>query len=230
MPYALFRNSHLSVIYRPMEQEIAPDAEHDSSLPALFQLVTDAMLETEDNVVWESLEDIDGSASRFFDAKFRTAKVTQDFVGRRNEQQQQGYEDGDMALAHQLQEEERERVRRHQAARNARRQQYQRPSAGGSGGTSGGGNVISRMLAARKTNKRTSGAQVQLQNDVAHAMGGQPTSTGSSSRQQQQQQQQDPQLTPAQTEAQAAQAQMRADMGDSSTAGEQKKSKWWKKF
>ncbi|PWN89886.1 hypothetical protein FA10DRAFT_301187 [Acaromyces ingoldii] len=235
VPYALFRNSHLSVIYRPLDQEVAATSgdaiEPGSAPPALYQLVTDATLETEDNVVWESLEDIDGSASRFFDAKFRPAKVTQDFVGRRNQQQQQefgqGYtEDGDMALAQQLQEEERDRVRRHQAARASRRQQQQQQTNfTSSSGGQGGGNVISRMLAARKSNKRAPSSQVHLRNEVADGMGGRPVDA-SSARQQQQQQTQ--QLTPAQTEAQAAQAQMRADLGEGS--GEPKKTKWWKKF
>ncbi|PWN32543.1 uncharacterized protein FA14DRAFT_114243, partial [Meira miltonrushii] len=71
--YALFRNSHLSVLYRPTEEELLQAASSSDmhSQPQLYQLVTDSTLENEDSIVWESVEDIDGSASRFFDGKFR---------------------------------------------------------------------------------------------------------------------------------------------------------------
>ncbi|KAI0069801.1 DUF544-domain-containing protein [Panus rudis PR-1116 ss-1] len=58
---ALFRNSHLSVLYK------SPDPE-DS---ALYSLVTDHVFLHEPSVVWERIEDVDGSASTFVDSDFR---------------------------------------------------------------------------------------------------------------------------------------------------------------
>jgi hypothetical protein len=64
---ALFRNSHLSVLYR----RPASSSPQIFSAPELFTLVTDSTFLNEGNIVWESLEDVDGSASDFFDAGLR---------------------------------------------------------------------------------------------------------------------------------------------------------------
>lgn len=101
---ALFRNSHFSVLYRrpdapPQPSRLAEDgtqagtASRGSSdnnngqgrrLPqaTLFQLVTDQALLHEPNAIWESLEDIDGSASTFFDSALQPARIRQDWVSR----------------------------------------------------------------------------------------------------------------------------------------------------
>lgn len=83
--YALFRNSHLSVLYRRREDEASPNA------PRLFSLVTDSAFIVEDGVVWESLEDVDGAASEFYDAKFQKASIEGgDWVGARDRRQAGG--------------------------------------------------------------------------------------------------------------------------------------------
>lgn len=94
---ALFRNSHFSVLYRrpdtlPQSQQTAQDgsssntgtASQQKRIPqaTLFQLVTDQALLHESNAVWESLEDIDGSASSFFDSALQPARIRQDWVSR----------------------------------------------------------------------------------------------------------------------------------------------------
>lgn len=186
--YALFRNSHLSVVYRPQEEELlnaAAGGNAEGQLldqPQLYQLVTDATLENEDGIVWESLEDVDGSASRFFDGKFRPALVQGDFAGRQpgEDHPQQANEDADMAYAQRLQWQEQQRADRY-------RQRQQRPSHGrqsqtgtGNDRTSassgnGGGNVISRMLAARKQGKQSGGKSGRhLDNNIANTLGGVP--------------------------------------------------------
>src|ERR1700722_2954831 len=55
---ALFRNSHLSVLYR---------SPGDSSL---YTLVTDHVFLHEPSVVWERLEDVEGASSAFVDSEF----------------------------------------------------------------------------------------------------------------------------------------------------------------
>jgi hypothetical protein len=66
---ALFRNSHLSVLYRRPD-----DAESQQTSATLFTLVTDNGFVHEPSVVWESLEDVDGSESSFLDANLRKAR------------------------------------------------------------------------------------------------------------------------------------------------------------
>lgn len=62
---ALFRNSHLSVLYR------RPSLPSSSNGPQLFTLVTDESFAGEQEVVWESLEDVEGGMSEFFDSALR---------------------------------------------------------------------------------------------------------------------------------------------------------------
>lgn len=65
----LFRNSHLSVLYHRLPIEGTPDA------PQLFTLVTDEAFMMEDAIVWESLSDVDGSASMYFNGRFEPVDV-----------------------------------------------------------------------------------------------------------------------------------------------------------
>lgn len=81
---ALFHNSHLTVLYRrppipdtlPSTLPISSQAEQ--KLPTLFTLVTDSIFLNERMVVWESLEDVDGQSSRYFDGSLTEC----DFSGR----------------------------------------------------------------------------------------------------------------------------------------------------
>lgn len=162
--YALFRNSHLSVLYRPTEEELlqaAAGATEMHDQPQLYQLVTDSTLENEDAIVWESVEDVDGSASRFYDGKFRPAHVQQDFVGRTHDRDpDQVAEDADFAYAQQLQEQEHRRAERHRRTADVHRRRPQQQVHPGSGaqGSAGSGNLIARMLANRKTSKHAPNA------------------------------------------------------------------------
>lgn len=98
---ALFRNSHFSVLYRrpdelpydPTAQSAQDNSENNNNVQTgtrtlqlpqatLFQLVTDQALLHEPNAIWESLEDIDGAASTFFDSRLQPAKIRQDWVAR----------------------------------------------------------------------------------------------------------------------------------------------------
>ena len=66
---ALFRNSHLSVLYKHPEG-------------ALYTLVTDSVFFNEPSVVWERLEDVDGGWSTFVDADFvRSSPAGGDYAG-----------------------------------------------------------------------------------------------------------------------------------------------------
>jgi hypothetical protein len=56
---ALFRSSHLSVLFKPEGEE-----------SSLYTLVTDNVFLREPSVVWERLEDIDGGWSTFVDSDF----------------------------------------------------------------------------------------------------------------------------------------------------------------
>ncbi|GJJ08560.1 hypothetical protein Clacol_002779 [Clathrus columnatus] len=99
---ALFRASHLSVLYK------SPDPER----PGLYALVTDQIFSQEPSVVWEHLEDVEGGASSFVDSNFvRSSPAGGDFAGRSAEAVRRDYDfvtiDADEALARQLQEEER---------------------------------------------------------------------------------------------------------------------------
>lgn len=71
---ALFRFNHLSVFYRPTPQ----DASGENLAPALLTLITDEAFLGEDFAVWESLADVDGSASgEIYDGRFRKRQIDQ---------------------------------------------------------------------------------------------------------------------------------------------------------
>jgi hypothetical protein len=78
---ALFRNSHLAVLYKP----------HGSDT-GLYTLVTDHTFTHEETVVWEKLEDIEGS-SQFVDSSFKEATpVGGDYAGETAETVARAYE------------------------------------------------------------------------------------------------------------------------------------------
>jgi hypothetical protein len=67
--FALFRNAHLSVLYK-----------HPAS--TLYTLTTDEVFLREPNVVWEQLEDVDQGGAVFVDARFeRSVAVGGDWAG-----------------------------------------------------------------------------------------------------------------------------------------------------
>lgn len=67
---ALYRNLHLSVLYK--------DAESGS----LYSLVTDDSFAKEPSVVWERMEDVDGGSSVFVDSEFKkSVPFGGDFAG-----------------------------------------------------------------------------------------------------------------------------------------------------
>ena len=76
---ALFRASHLGVLYRRPD---APDASYSMPEASLFQLVTDSTFQHESTIVWESLEDVDGSGSTFYGDDLRPSRFEGDFVSR----------------------------------------------------------------------------------------------------------------------------------------------------
>ncbi|KAF8838025.1 DUF544-domain-containing protein [Paxillus ammoniavirescens] len=142
---ALFRNSHLSVLYK---------SEDDN--PALYSLVTDYVFLNEPSVVWERLEDIDGGWSTFVDSDFnRAAPVGGDFAGQTAEGALRAFEfetgqfapvdPADQALARQLQAEEDERaqqryLRRQQAVERQRAEEEQRKKKSSNGNKENGKN------------------------------------------------------------------------------------------
>ena len=72
---ALFRNSHLSVLYKSPGED-----------GALYSLVTDQVFLHEASVVWERLEDIDGGWSTFVDSDFvRSSPAGGDYAGHTGE-------------------------------------------------------------------------------------------------------------------------------------------------
>lgn len=71
--HALFRGSHLSVIYKSSKDE------------SLYTLVTDSVFLNEPSVVWERFEDVDGSSS-WVDSNFiKSSPAGGDFAGRTGE-------------------------------------------------------------------------------------------------------------------------------------------------
>ncbi|KAF8896641.1 hypothetical protein BD779DRAFT_1497035 [Infundibulicybe gibba] len=112
---ALFRNSHLSVLYKSAGEEAS-----------LYTLVTDHVFLNEPSVVWERLEDVDGGWSTFVDSEFiRAAPAGGDFAGQTPEDALRAAEADamqyathpiDNILAQQLQEEEETYARRHHEA------------------------------------------------------------------------------------------------------------------
>ena len=105
-PCALFRNSHLSVLYKhapsasPSPQpgagssssEAEPSAVSETNTShqeeaALYTLVTDQVFLNEPSVVWERLEDVDGGWSSFVDSDFvRSSPAGGDFAGQTAEE------------------------------------------------------------------------------------------------------------------------------------------------
>lgn len=134
-PVALFRNSHLSVLYKRLPNEGVDAAEASAGIappPTLFTLATDSSFLLEDEIVWESLVDVDGASSEFYDGKFRKSTMRQgDYVGRDADAGEgAGYqqnEDADYALAMQIYQNDQERLQRHQQ-RVARQSQSGRQS------------------------------------------------------------------------------------------------------
>lgn len=218
--YALFRNSHLSVLYRPTEEQLAAAASQEQSpafshgQPQLYQLVTDATLEIEDGIVWESIEDVDGSASRFFDGKFRPARLQGDFVGR-NEQGDAmlANEDADFAYAQHLQQQEHMRAERHRRQQQQRRQQlsqsHRRQNSHSNNESQG---LIARMLAKRKSSK-SAPSPTDLQQNVNNVLVGQTAHASGTS-------------TPLVTFAEPGSSSAEAATSNGTQAGSKK---WWKK-
>lgn len=100
----MFRNSHLSVIYKaqePEEEERGFESEVDTrsgtegtttikdtptptaiTRAALYTLATDQVFLNEPSIVWERIADVDGSLSSWVDADFRRASPAGgDFAG-----------------------------------------------------------------------------------------------------------------------------------------------------
>ncbi|GAC95137.1 hypothetical protein PHSY_002712 [Pseudozyma hubeiensis SY62] len=142
-PVALFRNSHLSVLYKRLPHEgvevAASGAAPLSPPPTLFTLATDASFLMEDEIVWESLVDVDGASSEFYDGKFHKSTLRQgDYVGRDADglggagAGGAGFhqnEDADYALAMQIYHNDQDRLERHQQRRRNRPSQSQQNGA-----------------------------------------------------------------------------------------------------
>ncbi|KAJ4471775.1 hypothetical protein C8J55DRAFT_152834 [Lentinula edodes] len=74
---ALFRNLHLSVLYKR-------DTPEDTSL---YNLVTDYIFLNEPSIVWERIEDVQGSMSTFVDSSFiKSSPAGGDFAGQTAEE------------------------------------------------------------------------------------------------------------------------------------------------
>ncbi|OBZ72147.1 Protein FAM63A [Grifola frondosa] len=123
---ALFRNSHLSVLYKSSGDE-----------SALYTLVTDQVFLHEASVVWERLEDVDGGWSTFVDSDFmRSSPAGGDYAGHTAESALAELErqtgalsvsgQADQELARQLQAEEDERAREIYARRERERAEKER--------------------------------------------------------------------------------------------------------
>ncbi|CAA7267530.1 unnamed protein product [Cyclocybe aegerita] len=118
---ALFRNSHLAVLYKH-----SPSPTEDS---ALYTLVTDHVFLNETAVVWEPLEDVEGGSS-FVDSDFvRSSPAGGDFAGQTAEEMIRAMEGQlgkvdprDYQLAQQIAAEEEWRVRQERSYRLQKRQ------------------------------------------------------------------------------------------------------------
>ncbi|KAI0290353.1 hypothetical protein BC826DRAFT_913221 [Russula brevipes] len=107
--FALFRNSHLAVLYR--------------HAGALYALVTDQVFLQEPSVVWERLEDVDQGGAVFVDSAFeRATPVGGDWAGWTPPSETLGTVDpADRALALQLQNAEDEQAQREYMRREQER-------------------------------------------------------------------------------------------------------------
>jgi len=110
-PCALFRNSHLSVLYKHVPNAtvsssaagssssqflassssssyVSPQANpEEGGDSALYTLVTDQVFCNEPSVVWERLEDVDGGYSTFVDSDFiKSSPAGGDFAGQTAEE------------------------------------------------------------------------------------------------------------------------------------------------
>lgn len=134
---ALFRNAHLSVVYKSphpnsrADQVSNPNSNADNAEAdatqhaqdtALYALVTDDVFLHEPSIVWECLEDVDGYSSSFVDSDFhRAVPIGGDVAGQTAEGALRRFEmeaglcgvvdPADHALARQMQTEEDERAR-----------------------------------------------------------------------------------------------------------------------
>ncbi|SPO48790.1 uncharacterized protein PSANT_06481 [Moesziomyces antarcticus] len=137
-PVALFRNSHLSVLYKRLPNEGLDAADGSGAAtpapPTLFTLATDSSFLLEDEIVWESLVDVDGASSEFYDGKFRKSTLRQgDYVGRDADvlggagglggEGLHANEDADYALAMQIYQNDQDRIARQQQRRRGRQSQ-----------------------------------------------------------------------------------------------------------
>jgi len=120
---ALFRNSHLGVLYKPYGEE-----------SGLYTLVTDHTFTREESVVWEKLDDIEGS-SQFVDALFKdSVPVGGDYAGETAETVARAFDEqaaaeaqsDDLILARQLQAEEDEHARHYYEERQRRADEERR--------------------------------------------------------------------------------------------------------
>ncbi|KAK4703028.1 ubiquitin carboxyl-terminal hydrolase MINDY-1/2, partial [Phenoliferia sp. Uapishka_3] len=118
---ALFRNSHLSVIYRrPLLPPGSPPG------PELFTLVSDSSFtSSEQSIVWESLEDVEGGASEFFDGALKRIEFRGgDWVGRRPNARREGRgEEGEQVDGRRREEEEEQQSTHEVAERRSERRQ-----------------------------------------------------------------------------------------------------------
>ncbi|KEF58143.1 uncharacterized protein A1O9_06067 [Exophiala aquamarina CBS 119918] len=144
----MFRNDHFSTIYKHPENG------------QLFTLITDAGYADRDEIIWESLVDINGKHSEFFSGDFMpvshngSADESNTHPARRSSlllsvntpsnanaplspQEQQEQHDADFAMALQLQEEEEQRQR---AERNRRRSGANQTSGSATTNTSSSNN------------------------------------------------------------------------------------------
>ncbi len=116
----------------PHEGTDAADGGVIAPPPTLFTLATDSSFLLEDEIVWESLVDVDGASSEFYDGKFRRSTLRQgDYVGRDadglgRDSGGTGFqqnEDADYALAMQLYQNDQDRLQREQQRRGGRQSQ-----------------------------------------------------------------------------------------------------------
>ncbi|KAG8833911.1 hypothetical protein FRC17_009870 [Serendipita sp. 399] len=118
-----FRGSHLSVLYKRLEPETGGTT--------LYTLVTDRVFLKETSVVWESLVDVDGQSSSFYEWNFvKSTPVGGNFAGQTGEDVARAYDreqereamTADLRLAHQLQWEEDQYARRVYAEQRRRQE------------------------------------------------------------------------------------------------------------
>ncbi|KZV97434.1 DUF544-domain-containing protein [Exidia glandulosa HHB12029] len=123
---ALFRNSHLSVLYKSATDD-----------GALYALVTDHVFANEPSVVWERLEDVEGGASAFVDGFFNTSSPAGgDFAGataegalraiEAREEDESSRADRELAMMLQREEDEHAQAVYQEARRRQQHEEQQR--------------------------------------------------------------------------------------------------------